>query len=103
MLVLRGLRRVEQAIFNHTKEANRLLDFGAGDNRVKRKFLAASFKGSYETLDVSDTEKHTYSSLSEVTGKFDAIFCLEVIEHMSLNDYVAVSYTHLTLPTKRIV
>jgi hypothetical protein len=56
------LNEMEQAIFNHTKEANRLLDFGAGDNRVKRKFLAAGFKGSYETLDVSDTEKHTYSS-----------------------------------------
>ena len=82
------LNEIQKIIFARAKNASRILDFGAGDNRVKRKFLAAGFKGSYETLDVSDTEKHTYSSLSEVTGKFDAIFCLEVIEHMSLNDYV---------------
>ncbi len=83
-----GLNEIQQIIFDRTKNLVRILDFGAGDNRLKRKFLAAGFKGSYETLDFSSPEDHDYSSLSQVAGKFDAIFCLEVIEHISLNEYV---------------
>jgi predicted SAM-dependent methyltransferase len=64
------------------------LDFGAGDKRLKGKFLSAGFRGRYETLDMSAEDKHEYSSISQVAGPFDAILCLEVIEHMSLNDYV---------------
>ncbi len=82
------LNEIQKIIFDRTKNVLRILDFGAGDNRVKRKFLAAGFKGSYETLDFADSADHTYSSLSQIAGKFDAIFCLEVIEHMPLNDYV---------------
>ena len=82
------LNEMEQAIFNHTKHASRLLDFGAGDKRLKGKFLSAGFQGRYETLDMSFEDEHEYSSISQVTGRFDAILCLEVIEHMSLNDYV---------------
>ena len=82
------LNEYERVIFERTKNASRLLDFGGGDNRLKKKFLAAGFRGQYETLDLSSEEKHEYSSLAEVTGQFDAILCLEVIEHMSLNDYV---------------
>jgi len=82
------LNEIQQIIFERTKNSSRILDFGAGDNRFKRKFVAAGFRGSYETLDFADSEDHNYSSLSQIKGKFDAIFCLEVIEHMSLNDYV---------------
>ena len=82
------LNEYEQVIFDRTRHAARLLDYGGGDNRLKRKFLAAGFGGKFETLDISGEEEHTYSSIAEVSGKFDAIVCLEVIEHMSLNDYV---------------
>lgn len=82
------LNEYEQIIFDRTRNAKRLLDYGGGDNRLKRKFLAAGFAGRYETLDISSEEKHEYSSLAEVDGLFDAIVCLEVIEHISLNDYV---------------
>jgi 2-polyprenyl-3-methyl-5-hydroxy-6-metoxy-1,4-benzoquinol methylase len=82
------LNEAQRIIFDRTKNALRILDFGAGDNRLKRKFVAADFQGSYETLDFGDSADHTYSSLSQVNEKFDAIICLEVIEHMTLNDYV---------------
>jgi SAM-dependent methyltransferase len=82
------LNEAQKIIFERAKNAERILDFGAGDNRLKRKFLAAGFRGSYETLDFGDSEGHTYSSLSQVKGGLDAIICLEVIEHMSLNEYV---------------
>jgi SAM-dependent methyltransferase len=83
-----GLNEIQKIIFDRTKNAARILDFGAGDNRVKRKFLVAGFKGRYETLDFADSPDHEYSDLSQVQGKVDAIFCLEVIEHMTLNEYV---------------
>ena len=82
------LNEYEQVIFDRTRHAARLLDYGGGDNRLKRKFEAAGFRGHYETLDISSEEQHNYSSLSEVNGQFDAILCLEVIEHMTLNEYV---------------
>jgi SAM-dependent methyltransferase len=82
------LNEMEQSIFDRTKQAHRLLDYGAGDKRLKGKFLSAGFQGRYETLDMSPEDRHEYSSISQVTGAFDAILCLEVIEHMSLNDYV---------------
>jgi SAM-dependent methyltransferase len=82
------LNEMERAIFDRTRNATRLLDFGAGDKRLKGKFQAAGFKGLYETLDMSAEDEHEYSLISQATGPFDAILCLEVIEHMSLNDYV---------------
>jgi len=82
------LNEMEQAIFNHNKPASRLLDYGAGDKRLKGKFVSAGFKGRYETLDISAENEHEYSLISQVKGHFDAILCLEVIEHMSLNEYV---------------
>ena len=82
------LNEMERIIFARTKDAARLLDYGAGDKLLKRKFMAAGFRGRYETLDLSREDQHEYTSISEVSGPFDAILCLEVIEHMSLNDYV---------------
>jgi predicted SAM-dependent methyltransferase len=82
------LNECQRMVFERTRHATRLLDFGAGNNRLKRKFLAAGFRGKYETLDISTEEQHEYRSLGEVGGQFDAILCLEVIEHMTLNDYV---------------
>jgi SAM-dependent methyltransferase len=82
------LNEAQSIIFDRAQNSQRILDFGAGDNRLKRKFLTAGFRGSYETLDFGDSEGHTYSALSQVKGRFDTIICLEVIEHMSLNEYV---------------
>ncbi len=50
------LNEYERVIFDRTCQATRLLDFGGGDNRLKRKFLAAGFRGRYETLDISSEE-----------------------------------------------
>ncbi len=40
------LNEYERVIFDRTRHATRLLDFGGGDNRLKRKFLAAGFTGT---------------------------------------------------------
>jgi SAM-dependent methyltransferase len=75
---------VERKYWDETRRCRRLLDVGAGDNRVKRKFIAAGYSGVYETVDVSPETRHDYASVDEVTGAYDGILLLDVIEHMPL-------------------
>jgi SAM-dependent methyltransferase len=81
------LNPTERVVFERVRAAARLLDFGAGDLRLKRKFLAAGFAGRYETLDVSEEFPHDYTDLGQVQGTFGAILCLEVIEHLPLTAF----------------
>jgi predicted SAM-dependent methyltransferase len=95
-----GLNEAEEIIFERTDHAARILDFGAGEARLKRKFLAAGYEGEYHTLDLSTEQEHTFYELSQVKGQYDAILCLEVIEHMALNEYVDLmdAFQGLLLP-----
>jgi SAM-dependent methyltransferase len=85
-----GLNPAERLIFDRVRHARRLLDFGAGDLRFKRKVLDAGFAGRYETLDLSEEFPHEYTDLAQVQGRFDAVLCLEVIEHLPLSAFEAV-------------
>jgi hypothetical protein len=85
-----ALNPAERVVFDRVRAAGRLLDFGAGDLRLKRKFLAAGFAGRYESLDVSEEFLHEYRDLAQVQGTFGAILCLEVIEHLPLTAFDAV-------------
>jgi hypothetical protein len=68
------------------KNAASLLDVGAGDLRIQRKFRVAGFTGLYETVDPGGEHQHTYTSLDRVLRKYEAIICLDVIEHMPLRE-----------------
>ena len=81
-----GLSQVEQVYYNAVHQAGRLLDYGAGDLTVMRKLRQAGYAGEYHTLDIGDEYAYTYSDLSQVTETYDAILCLDVIEHLSLQD-----------------
>ncbi|MCM2278854.1 MAG: methyltransferase domain-containing protein [Oligoflexia bacterium] len=85
-----GLNPVEQAYFDFLQGSELILDYGAGDMALKRKFGKAGFAGRIETCDLSKDFKYDYGSLAEIeaTGrKFDAILVLEVIEHMRLEEF----------------
>jgi len=81
-----GLSQIEAIYFDAVKNAASLLDVGAGDLRIRRKFQAAGFAGLYETLDSGSEHPHTYTSLDFVVRKYEAIICLDVIEHLPLRD-----------------
>jgi SAM-dependent methyltransferase len=85
-----GLNPTERVVFERVRAAGRLLDFGAGDLRLKRKFIAAGFAGRYETLDISEEFPHEYTDIAQVSGPFGAILCLEVIEHLPLTAFDAL-------------
>ena len=85
-----SFNEVERLIWDRVRNVSRLLDFGSGDQTLKKKFMAAGFKGSYETYDVSPEFSTTYKSIAGIRGAFGAIVCLEVIEHMPLAEGLAL-------------
>ncbi len=84
-LLLENLCEIEQIYFESIKNCKSLLDVGAGDLRLMKKFVRAGYRGEYHTQDISAEHPHTYQHLSDVDRKFDAIICMDVIEHMSLH------------------
>jgi hypothetical protein len=81
---------IEQVYFDAVKAAPRLLDIGAGDLRVMKKFQAAGFAGEYHTQDVGTEFAYTYCDLGAVSGFYDAVLCLDVIEHLPLEQGLAL-------------
>jgi hypothetical protein len=75
----------EQAYFEALKDCRSVLDFGAGDLRVMHKLQKAGYRGEYHTLDIGGEYSYTYKDLDQVGRKYEAILCLDVIEHIPLN------------------
>jgi 2-polyprenyl-3-methyl-5-hydroxy-6-metoxy-1,4-benzoquinol methylase len=67
-----------------------VLDIGAGDLRIMRKLRNAGYTGEYHTQDISAEYSYTYKSLSEVKRTYGTILCLDVIEHLSLQEGLAL-------------
>ncbi|MBI4403378.1 MAG: class I SAM-dependent methyltransferase [Deltaproteobacteria bacterium] len=81
---------IEAIYYSFVKSASQLLDFGAGDLSLKKKFLDAGFQGNYFTCDVSRNYRYDFQSIDEVVNSgriFDAVIVLEVIEHMTLDAF----------------
>ena len=81
-----GLCEIEHVYFQAVRGAPSLLDVGAGDLRIMRKLQAAGFRGEYHTQDVASEGRYTYRDLGEVSRKYGGILCLDVIEHLPLQE-----------------
>lgn len=81
-----GLCEIEEIVFDRIRHARNLLDFGAGDLRIMRKLRVAGYTGEYHTLDISPEFEYTFRSLDEVEERYEAILCMDVIEHLTLNE-----------------
>jgi hypothetical protein len=79
-----GLSEIERIYFETVKMSPSLLDVGAGDLSIARKFKSAGYSGEYHTLDPGEEYTHTYKDLADVRRKYYAILCMDVIEHMPL-------------------
>jgi hypothetical protein len=76
----------EVVIFNKIKTNTAILDVGAGDFRVKKKFCKHGFQGDYHTQDIGTEFDYTYKTLAQVSRQYPAILYLDVLEHLSLED-----------------
>jgi hypothetical protein len=81
---------IEQVYFDAIRSAPSLLDVGAGDLRIMRKFQAAGFRGDYHTQDVGSESRYTYRDLREVTRPYGAVLCLDVLEHLPMQEGLAM-------------
>lgn len=81
---------VEEVIFDYIKKQDTLLDVGAGNLKVMKKNQQASYSGKYHTQDIGNEFEYTYNNLSEITHKYSAILCLDVIEHLQLPEGLAL-------------
>jgi hypothetical protein len=79
-----GLSEIETIYLDAVRGAASLLDVGAGDLRVMRKLQRAGFGGAYHTQDIGPEGTYTYRDLADVTQPYDAILCLDVLEHLPL-------------------
>ena len=85
-----GLSEIEQIYFDAVRKSASILDVGAGDLRIMRKFQSAGFKGEYHTQDIGAEGQYTYLELRDVTRRYGAILCLDVIEHLPLVEGLAL-------------
>lgn len=74
------LQTVSQAIRN----AQSLLDIGAGNLAMRDALRRDGYRGDYATLDVGEEFQHDYASLDEVRSSFDAVLLMDVLEHVPL-------------------
>ena len=84
------MNEVERVYFDFIKDVPCLLDFGAGDLSLKKRFEAAGFKGKWLTCDLSKEFNYDFTTIDEVIAsgtKVDAVLVLEVIEHMTLPEF----------------
>lgn len=80
----------EQLIWERLRGVSSILDFGCGDQSLRKKFLAAGYVGRYETYDISREFPTTWDDPEQIEGPFGAVICLEVIEHMPLSEGLAL-------------
>src|SRR5689334_7316124 len=74
-----GLCEIERVYFDAVRNASSVLDVGAGDLRIMRKFQEAGFAGEYHTQDIGGEGQYTYRDLAQVTRRYGAILCLDVL------------------------
>ena len=94
-----GLCDVERVYFDAIRSSRSLLDVGAGDLRIMRKLQAAGYRGDYHTQDVGVEGTYTYRDLREVSRSYDAILCLDVIEHLPLQEGLGMVRAMIALLT----
>lgn len=66
------------------KPGMHVLDIGAHQGEL-RSFLESAVKGevTYKSMDIDRSFEHDFYSWEEITGKYDAIACFELVEHLT--------------------
>lgn len=77
-------RRVREVLLGQLADGQRVLEVGAGERKMAGQLVGALPRLAYESMDIDRRLPHNYYSLDDVAGPYDAIFSLEVVEHLPL-------------------
>lgn len=91
------LCELEQVIFSKLENKSTVLDVGAGDLRIMQKFKKAGYSDIYHTQDIGEEFKYTYTTLDEIRYQYSAILCLDVIEHLQLQEGLSLIHKLINL------
>jgi 2-polyprenyl-3-methyl-5-hydroxy-6-metoxy-1,4-benzoquinol methylase len=86
-------------IYDAMRDARSVLDVGAGDMRFMRLAQKRGLSAEYHTQDIGHEFEYTYSDLSQVTRRYDAVVCMDVLEHLDVAGSVAMIHRLLSLVT----
>jgi hypothetical protein len=80
------LSEVEQIIFEQIEHKPSVLDIGAGNLRLRSKLQKFGYSGEYHTQDIGNEYKYDYTNINQIDRKYSVILCLDVIEHLPLQE-----------------
>lgn len=85
---LKIVRRVRQVLLECVAAGDAVLEIGAADRHLKAVLERERAAVRYRSQDIDPRGAHDFRSLGDVTGPFDCVFALEVIEHLELAEII---------------
>lgn len=87
---LKILRKRFAVVRANIRDRERVLDIGAAKRGFEPRIKAHYPNVIYKSLDVDRSQSHDFYSIEEVDEPFDVVLLFEVIEHLALEEAVAM-------------
>src|SRR5688500_18130140 len=83
------VKRAKEVLLSQVSAADRVLEVGAGDRRMKAVLETERPGVVYRSLDIDPAGDYDYRDWSQVDESYDCVFAFEVIEHLSIGEIPA--------------
>ena len=87
---LQILRKRFPLMVKHIRNGEKILDIGASNRDLEERLKRHYPNLTYKSMDVDKQQRHDFYSLEEIREAFDVVLMFEVIEHLELEEGVAL-------------
>ena len=84
------IKKRSHLLKRHIRNGMTVLDVGAGMKGMKDEIAGLGLTVTYRSMDIDRGNAHDYYDLADVKETFDAVIMFEVIEHVSLEEGLAL-------------